>query len=184
MISRLTGDLSSRQRLAMALCVLERMLPNYQLYAETSGAGDPRLFRQLLDIAWDMLLSRNPRINLEAQADKAELLLPPAAEEPMLGELLGMHAALGLQRMFEMCADEDERALSEIFELSRNGVEVYLSISDASADEQKALRDAEQAFVEALGTQVAGNPQLPADTARTMRQWVRALGVSNIGLES
>ncbi len=58
-------ELSFYQQAAVAIVLLERMLPNYQLFAEVSSFGDAALPRHTLDLVWEWLQVRRAKINFE-----------------------------------------------------------------------------------------------------------------------
>lgn len=46
-------ELGFYQQAAIAATLLERMLPNYQLFSEVTGFGDAKLCRDILNMVWE-----------------------------------------------------------------------------------------------------------------------------------
>ena len=68
--------LSHWQSVALSAALLERMLPNYQLFSETVEFGDYKILRNQLDLIWQWLSPNKPKINIEAQLEKLEEQTP------------------------------------------------------------------------------------------------------------
>ncbi|HSH58023.1 MAG TPA: DUF416 family protein, partial [Halomonas sp.] len=62
--------LESRRQQAFMAALCERLLPNYALYAQTSGQGNPAGLRAILDLVWERLAIAGAKIDFERQAEK------------------------------------------------------------------------------------------------------------------
>jgi len=90
------AKLSQWQQIAFAAALLERMLPNYQLFSEAAEFGEAKLLRNQLDLIWQRLASSHTskanvvKINFEAQLNKLE----PQTPDPEAFDFFGVYAAL------------------------------------------------------------------------------------------
>ena len=62
--------LSFYQQAAIAATLLERMLPNYELFAEVTQTGDAQLTRHILTLVWEWLTVKKVKINFEKLSDE------------------------------------------------------------------------------------------------------------------
>ena len=84
-------NLSQWQQVAFCAALLERMLPNYQMFAEHAEFGDYKVLRNQLDLIWQWL-DKNSRckINYDAQIAKLEEQVP----DPDAFDFFGVFPAL------------------------------------------------------------------------------------------
>ena len=69
--------LSQWQKIALSASLLERMLPNYQMFSEGAEFGDFSIIRNQLDLVWQRLnKNQKIKINYEAQLLKLEEQIP------------------------------------------------------------------------------------------------------------
>src|SRR5690554_8160312 len=69
-------QLEPRRQQAFMAALCERLLPNYALYAQTAGHGNPRALRAILDLVWERLSVKEARIDFALQAEKLAELAP------------------------------------------------------------------------------------------------------------
>ena len=78
--------LNQWQQIAYSAAIIERMLPNYKMFAEAVEFGDSKLLRNQLDLVWQWLDKNNRcKINYEAQLAKLELHIPNPEEFDSFG---------------------------------------------------------------------------------------------------
>jgi uncharacterized protein YjaG (DUF416 family) len=87
---RRLSKLAPWQQTTFALCLAERMYPNYVLFCQTCDFGDAQAFRRLLDQLWQFLSVRGYKVDLEAELEKFE----PHVPEPKRFEHYGVYPAL------------------------------------------------------------------------------------------
>jgi len=87
---RRLAKLAPWQQTTFALCLAERMYPNYVLFCQTSDFGDVALFRQVLDQLWRFLTVRGYKVDLEAELERFEPFVP----EPDHFDTYGAYPAL------------------------------------------------------------------------------------------
>jgi len=55
--------LSPWQQIAFAAALLERMLPNYQMFSEAADFGDAKILRNQIDLVWQWLANNTDKAN-------------------------------------------------------------------------------------------------------------------------
>lgn len=175
-----------RQRAFMAaLC--ERLLPNYGLYAETSGHGDPRALRAILDLVWEALMVHDARIDFERQAEKLAELEPPPGDDSF-GARRALEAVAALSALLDTLRGEAPEAVLEVSRASRGGVRAYIELTEGEEDAERLaalvrrhpLMVEENDFQDAVLEAVEG--PLEREALKALRRLGRNEGVSNLGL--
>jgi hypothetical protein len=69
-LRKLLLGLGAQQRLAFGLACSERLYPNYVVFADEQGWGEPKTLRAALDLAWDAVLGQPPSPALLRQLQK------------------------------------------------------------------------------------------------------------------
>ena len=123
-------ELNSKQQLAFALAIAERMLPNYQIFAEQQSPESAPKARAILDTAWEKLIVPMSRIDFEKQAEKLLELQPNPDEDQSLGSFLGLDAILAVDHCLQIAHKADEEQAVSISRLSRASVARFLEITD------------------------------------------------------
>lgn len=82
-------ELEGWKAVAFAATLLERMMPNYQLFCEVSEYDDGSQYRKSLNSIWEWLSVTKAKINFSAQLEKVEVLTPDASEHDNWGGLSG-----------------------------------------------------------------------------------------------
>ena len=90
------GDLEPWQQTVFALALAERMYPNYQLYAESTGNGDAVAFRAALDSLWRYLTEKSSRVNLSVILEEFEPHIPDPTHETSYGAYPALDACVAL----------------------------------------------------------------------------------------
>lgn len=121
--------LSQWQKIAFSAAVLERMLPNYQMFAEGVEFGDFKVLRNQLDLIWQRLnKSQKVKINYDAQLLKLEEQIP----DPQVFELYGVYpaldAAMALMSLLQAMQDNEGEGFATISRLSENSVNFYVEL--------------------------------------------------------
>ncbi|WP_355661045.1 YjaG family protein [Halomonas salifodinae] len=179
--------LDRRQGLAFMAALAERLAPNYGLYAEATGWGDPAALRVVRDLIWEALLVREARIDFERQAEKLAELEPPAEDESF-GARRALEAVMALAACLDSLRGEAAEAPLEVSELSRSGVQALIELTEGEEDAQRLaalirqhpLMDDEHDFQAAVLEAVEA--PLGREALKALRRLGRNEGVSNLGL--
>ncbi|WP_019029333.1 YjaG family protein [Colwellia piezophila] len=119
------AKLSHWQQITFSAALLERMLPNYQMFSEAEGFGDAKILRNQLDIIWQWLANRNTvKINVDAQLLKLE----PETPDPEAFDSFGVFPAL------DACM-----ALTALWQLMQSKPQKKNKITDADLDDIRCI---------------------------------------------
>ncbi|MCE0733876.1 YjaG family protein [Halomonas sp. G15] len=186
---RLQGLEPHRQQAFMAaLC--ERLLPNYALYAQTAGHGNPAGLRAILDLVWERLAIAGARIDFERQAEKLAELAPPE-DDDSFGARRATEVVAALSALLDTLQGEAPEAVLEVSRASRGGVRAFIELTEGEEDGERLaalvrehpLMVDENDFQDAVLEAVEAGP-LDRDALKTLRRLGRNEGVSNLGLSA
>ncbi|MFT6917416.1 MAG: hypothetical protein ACJA2G_000017 [Cognaticolwellia sp.] len=145
------SKLSQWQQVAFSAALLERMLPNYQMFAEHVEFGDFKVLRNQLDLIWQWLDKANRcKINYDAQIAKLEEQVPNPDDFDFLGVFPALDSAMALMSLFQGMQDLESDSLSNISKLSENSVSYYVELSlaqqidEITPDEEEIVISAQQ----------------------------------------
>ncbi|MDY7117714.1 YjaG family protein [Halomonas sp. SSL-5] len=186
---RLQG-LESRRQQAFMAALCERLLPNYVLYAQTTGQGNPAGLRAILDLVWERLSVRDARIDFERQAEKlAELA--PSEDDDSFGARRATEVVAALSALLDTLQGEAPEAVLEVSRASRGGVRAFIELTEGEEDGERLaalvrehpLMADENDFQDAV-LEAAEQGPLDRDALKTLRRLGRNEGVSNLGLSA
>ena len=186
---RLQGLEPHRQQAFMAaLC--ERLLPNYALYAQTAGHGNPAGLRAILDLVWERLAIAGARIDFERQAEKLAELTPPE-DDDSFGARRATEVVAALSALLDTLQGEAPEAVLEVSRASRGGVRAFIELTEGEEDGERLaalvrehpLMADENDFQDAVLEAVEAGP-LDRDALKALRRLGRNEGVSNLGLSA
>lgn len=186
---RLQGLEPHRQQAFMAaLC--ERLLPNYALYAQTAGQGNPAGLRAILDLVWERLAIAGARIDFERQAEKLAELAPPE-DDDSFGARRATELVAALSALLDTLQGEAPEAVLEVSRASRGGVRAFIELTEGEEDGERLaalvrehpLMADENDFQDAVLEAVEAGP-LDRDALKALRRLGRNEGVSNLGLSA
>ena len=178
---------AGQQAFMATLC--ERLVPNYALYAETTGHGDPQALRAVLALVWEQLSVKDARIDFDRQADKLAELEPPA-EDDSFGARRALEAVVALSALLDALRGKSPGSILEVSRTSRGGVRAFIELTEGEDDDDKLaqltrehpLMAEENDFQDAVLE--AAQARLDKDAIKAMRKLGRNEGVSNLGLSA
>jgi len=181
--------LSRRQQIAFMAALCERLLPNYGLYAQMTGQGDPGTLRVVLDLAWESLMVREAKIDFARQADKLSEAEPPEDDESF-GARRAVEVMMALSTLLDALQGEAPDAPLTISGLSKSGVQAVVEMTEEAEDDdveraaarlrEHPLMADERGFQEAVLE--AAEARLDREALKALRRLGRNDGVSNLGL--
>ncbi|WP_163575122.1 YjaG family protein [Halomonas faecis] len=182
--------LSSRRQQAFMAALIERLLPNYALYAQTAGHGDVHGLRVILDLVWERLAVQGAKIDFERQAEKLAGLEPPG-DDDSFGARRALEAVVALSALLDTLQGEAPDAVLEVSRTSKGGVRAFIELTEGEVDDQRLaalvrehpLMTEENAFQDAV-LEAAEEGVLDRDALKTLRRLGRNEGVSNLGLSA
>jgi uncharacterized protein len=148
------AKLSHWHQVTFAAALLERMLPNYQMFSEAADFGEAKILRNQLDIIWQWLAdSRTVKINTDAQLTKLEPQTPDPEEFDFFGVFPALDACMALTSLWQLMQVKPAKKgkvdpleledINSISRLSHNSVSYYVELllveelGDTLADDQE-----------------------------------------------
>ncbi len=189
------NKLSQWQKSAFSAALLERMLPNYQVFSEATEFGDFSVLRNQLDLIWQRLNKQQKvTINYDAQLVKLEEQIP----DPLLYDSFGVYpaldAAMGLMALLQAMQDNETEGYDSITRLSENSVHFYVefclvqALENAEAEVSQVLI-AEHPLViweQAMQTDLFDSSLAARENksgCEALKSIALAQGLSNLGIE-
>ncbi len=188
--------LSRWQQIAFAGSLLERMLPNYQMFSESSQFGDYALLRNQLDLVWQWLDKNNQiKININAQLNKLEEQTPDPDAFDSFGVFPALDVCMAMMSLWQLMqangTDKDHEDINSVSRLSHNSVSYYvelLLIDEGEVEVQPANINEHPLAVWEKETQneLFDFLKFAAETKRSCqlaKEMVLSEGLSNLGIE-
>ena len=127
------AKLSHWQQIAFASALLERMLPNYQMFSESSEFGRYAVLRNQLDLIWQWLDKNNPiKININAQLNKLEEQTPDPEKFDSFGVFPALDVCMAMMSLWQLMqtngTDKDNEDINSVSRLSHNSVNYYVEL--------------------------------------------------------
>lgn len=186
---RLQG-LEPRRQQAFMAALCERLLPNYALYAQTAGQGNPAGLRAILDLVWERLAIAGAKIDFERQAEKLAELAPPE-DDDSFGARRATEAVAALSALLDTLQGEATEAVLEVSRASRGGVRAFIELTEGEEDGERLaalvrehpLMEDENDFQDAA-LEAVEEGVLDRDALKALRRLGHNEGVSNLGLSA
>jgi len=193
------AKLSHWQQVAFSAALLERMLPNYQMFADAAKFGDFPLVRNQLDLIWQWLDKNNgTKINANAQLNKLEEQTPDPQAFDFFGVFSALDVCMALMSLWQLIQsngkDKSYEDINSISRLSLNSVSYYVELLLIEDEEENTLElqtlavDAHPliAWEKATQNELFDFLKLAAENKRTCqlaKEMVLSEGLSNLGIE-
>lgn len=180
-------DLKDWQQIAFCAAIAERMLPNFQLFADAHGSDAGRKARAILDTVWEHLTVAGSRIDFVKQAEKLQELMPDPTDDDSLGNYLSLDAALAVDHCLQLLIQNDPEQVVSISRLSRASVarfiEATVELAEGDRLSQQPLMEFEHDSQQEILEHVCGKNKQDYQHNKSLRQLIREQGVSSIGIE-
>ncbi|TKB45493.1 DUF416 family protein [Thalassotalea mangrovi] len=126
------------QLTAYSAALIERMLPNYQMFSEAAEFGDAKLLRNQLDLVWQRLAQPQFKLNFTVQLEKLEEVIPNVEDFDFFGVYPALDTCMALGSLLQGMQDKDFQTLNNVALLSKGSVSYYLELmlAQEQADEQ------------------------------------------------
>lgn len=173
------------QAVALSAALLERMLPNYQLFCDVTEFADPKVCRSCLDLVWESIVAPKSKINFALQLEKVEEATPDTADFDTYGVYPAIDAAIGLAAVVNLILKEDLQGAVVVSKLSQGSVEAYL-LSSGEADDDTVKQHPLMEFEVAVQNELLDcveQGKNPQQTCQQLKAIALEEGISNIGLE-
>lgn len=187
-------ELGFYQQAAVAATLLERMIPNYQLFAEVTETGDGALVRHSLDMVWEWLQVKRAKINFERIQEELELVTPEVTNFDVFGVYPAVDAITALDMMLNGIREQDSAEFIHVAKISQASVARLIEHQTeeaevtSEAELKKIVRDHElmQYEMDCLADLLDICSQIKEfgrDDIKDLKQWVTEQGVTNLGME-
>lgn len=124
------NQLSHWQRIAFSAAIIERMLPNYQMFSEVEKFGDINILRNQLSLVWQWLdKNQRVKINYEAQFIKLEAETPDPEMFTSFGVFPAVDTCMALLSLLQLMQDKDSDGVKSVSRLSENSVSYYCELT-------------------------------------------------------
>ncbi len=189
------STLSLWQQTAFSAALLERMLPNYKMFAQAADFGDAGLLRNQLNLVWQRLEQGQVKINFAVQIEKLEEVIPDVDDFDFVGVYPALDACMALGSLLQGMMDKDSKTIENVSILSQSSVSYYvgldLAIEQQDQDEiivaeedinQHPLMTWEYAMQKELLAHLTNNKE-NKQTCQELKQIALSEGLSNLGIE-
>lgn len=185
-------DLSFQHKAVLALYLAQRMLPNYELFHQVTGFGDPKPLHGAINACWGWLSApQQTKVNFARWQEKVDEVTPSEHGHDMLGVYPAMDACTALSTLLQGLLDKNDGDLVNVAKVSQASVAKFIELSEGDKVDsdtlQKLLRehelveyeiDIQQAMLGFLESQ----PQVSASLVKQVQTMVDDEGMSNIGV--
>ena len=128
-----------KQQAILSLMLLQRMLPNYQLFVAVTEFPQPHQIDNIMNSLWERLLIQGAKLNFAALEEKVEALTPDEAAYDMYGVYPAIYFCTGLLTYIAGEQNDDEYDAVAIAKVSQ-GCIVHLIEYQAGNEQHKKAR--------------------------------------------
>jgi len=177
--------LEGADAIAFSAALLQRMVPNYQLFCELTEFAEPDTLTKCLDLIWESLCSPKSKINFATQLEKVEEATPDVSDYDSFGVYPALDAAIAMSSAINLIMKVDPHGAVVVSKLSQGSVEAYLLASGEATEEDvktHPLMQFEIAIQQELLDAVTTKAPMTQKVAK-LKGIAASEGISNIGLE-
>ena len=176
-------DLSKKPAVAFSAALLQRMLPNYELFCEVNEFGDKDLASKLVDLIWEWLNASKAKINYAVQLEKLEEITPDIENFNNFGVYPALDFCMALTATLQLMSDEEPNGAVMVAKLSQGGVEAYLlALSETDLTNEEVKQDPLMQFEIDTQLEVLAMCKNKSIDFKSLRAEMKAQEMSNIGL--
>lgn len=185
------STLSLWQQVALSCALLERMLPNYQMFSAAFESGDARVLRNQLDLLWQWLdKTQKVKINFDAQLMKLEEQVPDPEAFDTIGVFPALDTCMAMMSLLQGIQAKSAEEIANVGRLSENSVTYFVEVSLAELQDEITASDIaehplmqwEVAMQNEVFDSVKDAPE-NKQTCKSLKAMVLEEGLSNLGLE-
>lgn len=173
------------QQIAYGAALVERMYPNFALFAELIDSDAGAVYRNILNLVWEFVSGKNQRIDFQKQLDKLEQITPDTDQHDFYGVWPALDASVGLSSLLSACVRTEPQEIVSIELLSQSTIENYLTAvgADGNDNQQDALMAVEQAYRVEVEKIISRSGTHRPTLVTDLKLLVLEVAGSNIGLE-
>lgn len=136
------SKLSQWQQVVFCCALLERMLPNYQMFSNAEEFGDSKVLRNQLDLLWQWLdKSQKIKINYDAQLVKLEEQTPNPELFDSFGVFPALDTCMAIMSLMQAIQSKDSQGFEDVARLSKNSVSYYIELITAHEMEESGVEE-------------------------------------------
>ncbi|MER2491137.1 YjaG family protein [Catenovulum sediminis] len=182
--------LTSLQQIVFNQMLIERMLPNYQLFSEISEQGDYKVLHHANELIWQRVYNSKFKIDINLQQEKVEQQIPQQAESDSIGLYAAIDAGMALVANLSLLAKDNEFKNKEVTLpslLSQATIERLLITTAEVEHSQEALQhphmmweiETQNEFLD----EVEKINKFDKAKCQQLRKLAKQEGVTNLGIE-
>lgn len=190
-------ELDFAYQVLAALYLCERMYPNYELFHQVTGFGDPKPLRGALNACWDWSWQgKKVKVNFARWQEKVDDVTPSEYGHDMLGVYPAMDACTAISTMLEGFQDPSTGDLVSVAKVSQAGVAKFLELTEGAELDDEGRRqlvrehelavyeiDVQQALLDFLEAMQRTEDKPTQMMVRQLQEMVVTEGITNIGME-
>lgn len=170
-----------------AACLIQRMLPNYLLFCEAFGAGQPAVAKSIVDVVWEKLSLPQTSVNMASQLEKLEAVTPNVDEYEGFGVLPANDFCVALGELLENFDQFTDEMVVAISHISSEGIVALLEFQGEDLEQlgMHPLWQEEAFFQREIYNRLYDLQLAAADRKaqiKSLRDYSRNDGVSNLGI--
>src|SRR6056300_607738 len=170
-----------------AACLIQRMLPNYLLFCEAFGAGQPAVAKSIVDVVWEKLSLPQTSVNMASQLEKLEAVTPNVDEYEGFGVLPANDFCVALGELLENFDQFTDEMVVAISHISSEGIVALLEFQGEDLEQlgMHPLWQEEAFFQREINNRLYDLQLVAADRKaqiKSLRDYSRNDGVSNLGI--
>lgn len=188
------AKLSQWQQVAFCCAILERMLPNYQMFSQAFEFGDANVVKNQLNLLWQWLdKSQKVKINFDAQLLKLEEHVPDPEAFDTFGVFPAVDTCMALMSLMQGIQSKDAEELANVGLLSENSVRYFVELTLAQEqDDDLTITEQDIANHPLMAWEVATQNELfdfikdaseSKSTCQKAKEMALEEGLSNLGIE-
>lgn len=172
---------------AFACALVQRMLPNYQLFCEATEFADATELSNLVNLLWEALMTPKTKINHSVQLDKVEEATPEVKDFDNYGVYPALDFSVSLEAALNLLSGDDPQGAVVISKVSQGTVEAFIDVTaeqELSNEEIKAhpMMQREIVFQQALLEKIRELKTRDKAGLQDIRHFACLDGMSNIGI--
>jgi uncharacterized protein YjaG (DUF416 family) len=181
-------ELPSPNDIVFACALMQRMLPNYQLFSQANGFGDGVAAQATLNLIWEWCMSPKNKFNAAVQLEKLEEIIPDVENFDNFGVYPALDYCMALSSMLLSFSNEHDKVAVTIAKLSQGSVEAFiLATAENELDNQQIKQDPLMEYE--IETQLSlleycRSNKITKDFVKELRADIVAQAISNLGLSA
>ncbi len=180
--------LESWQHVTFMASLCERMYPNYVMFCQQTGFGEPQLYRRILDLVWETLTVKDAKVNFDSQLEKLEAAIPGADDYDIYGVYPAIDACVALSELLHSRLSGE--TLEHAIEVSKTSITTVAMLEMTQAGREMSDEELKEnpAVEEEWDIQweifrlLAACEERDIELIKGLRADLREAGSSNIGI--